>query len=119
MWNYTINLNFKYKNGFVSIINLDVVFKMETISKEFLQSYQTTYVYHNFINNHKQNILNAAAKGQTRYPIYKHQYDGYHLINQDTLIQIFKERFPGVSVEYVENTTLSGKKECGIILDWS
>ena len=91
---------------------------METISKEFLQCYQTTHVYHNFINTHKQNIINAAALGHTRYPIHKHQYDN-HRINQDTLIQILKERFPGVSIEYVENTTLSGKKECGIVLDWS
>lgn len=91
---------------------------METYSREYLQNYNKTNKYFTFINRHKTEILIAAATGKSRYVIYNHMLGGYE-INTDFLIQLLKERFPGVTVEYKESISLSGKTESGIVLDWS
>lgn len=91
---------------------------METYSREFLQNHNKTHKYYTYINRYKTEILLAAARGNTRYVIYNHMLSGYE-INTDFLIQLLKERFPDVTVEYKESTSLSGKTESGIVMDWS
>jgi len=94
---------------------------METYSQDFLK---TLAVYRQGYELEKrvvQDVLRQASSGHTRYVVTGDQFYERHKKEQITemLVSRFKERFPGVSVEYREATDLRGNVERGIVIDWS
>jgi hypothetical protein len=95
-----------------------------TVSREFLRSLPDEV---NYIKQAKGVIDKIIVEAQNSYNrptrfIYReinHIYNGGKPFDVELFISILKKHMPDVSIEYKEQTLLSGQVEKGIVIDWS
>jgi hypothetical protein len=111
---------------------------MDAYSKDFLQNYARDKEADSAAKMIIQEVLRCATRGKTQHVVRVQEYahgaqDMYggvtygisvtqsgvpnHVTNR--LVYFLKQSFPDSVVEYREATSLAGRIERGIVIDWS
>ena len=94
---------------------------MDIYDREFLQNYAKYATWLSSEPRIVNRILQESIGGSKRYLIESACFlnPRPHEDITDWVVSRLKKRFPGVSVEYREATSLTGVVQRGIIVDWS
>lgn len=95
-----------------------------TVTRDFLRSLPDQVDYIKRAKGVIDKILLEAQNqhNKTTRFIYReinHNYNGGKPFDVELFISILKKHMPDVSIEYKEQTLLSGQVEKGIVIDWS
>jgi hypothetical protein len=95
-----------------------------TVTRDFLRLLPDQVDYIRKAKGVIDKILLEAENSYNRptrfiYREINHTYNGGKPFDVELFISILKKHMPDVSIEYKEQTLLSGQVEKGIVIDWS
>lgn len=96
---------------------------MATYSRQYLQTFRINHNAIQIVDKIIPQVLQKAVGANTRYvyPWNSYNYGSVQqeLEEQEKIVRLLKQKFPGVTVEYQEIKNINGKIERGIVIDWS